>query len=218
MSPLSEPHAYHTSADREAHWQRIYTEKDARQVSWYRPHLDQSLALIGRIAADRETSVIDIGGGASTLAADLLACGYRNLTVLDISAAAIDLARGETGEAAHRIQWLAADVLTADLRANAYDLWHDRAVFHFLTAAEERTAYVSQLIRVLRPGGHAVISIFGPEGPQKCSGLDVVRYDAAGLARELGPRFRLNDSFPDLHQTPSGATQQVLCCHFSLKP
>ncbi len=203
--------------DRQAHWQRVYAGTTPDRVSWYRPHLEASLGLIERIVPDPATPMIDIGGGASTLADDLLARGYRNLTVLDVAAAALQSAQQRLGSAAGQVQWLTADILTANLPAAAYDLWHDRAVFHFLTAPEDRAAYVRQLVHSLRPGGHALLSTFGPEGPTRCSGLDVVRYDAPGLLRELGPRFHLVASFTELHQTPSGAVQQFLYCHAVLE-
>lgn len=204
--------------ERQAHWQRVYAEKAPEQVSWYRPHLEASLKLIERIAPDPGAAIIDIGGGASTLVDDLLARGYGNLTVLDVAPAALESAQRRLGSAAGQVQWLTADILNAELPAAAYDLWHDRAVFHFLTAPEDRAAYARQLVHALRPGGHALLSTFGPEGPTRCSGLAVVRYDAAGLLRALGPRFHLVESFTELHHTPGGATQQFLCCHALLEP
>lgn len=203
--------------DRRAYWQGIYARNAADQVSWYRRHLDSSLGLIDRIAPDPATSIIDVGGGSSTLVDDLHARGYRNLTVLDIAAAALQSAQQRLDNAASSIHWLTADILTTDLPAAAFDLWHDRAVFHFLTAPQDRAAYVRQLSCALRRGGHVLVSTFGPEGPTRCSGLDVVRYDATALLRELGSRFRLIDSFTELHHTPSGAVQQFLCCHAVLE-
>lgn len=213
MPSTPHPETPASPMDRQSHWQGIYTTRSIDQVSWYRPHLDSSLALIERIVPDLSLPILDVGAGASTLADDLLAGGYSDLTILDISAAALDLARQRLGSAAGRIHWITADILTADLPPSAFALWHDRAVFHFLTDAHDRAAYSRQLIRALRPASHALICTFGPDGPQKCSGLPVVRYDAASLLRELGPRFRLIESFTELHQTPSGSTQQFLCCH-----
>lgn len=202
-----------TAEERESHWQRIYAEKGAEGVSWYRPHLDASLALIERIALDPAAAIIDIGGGASTLVDDLLARGHRNVAVLDVAAAALESARQRVGNAAAQVHWITGDILTAALPAAGFDLWHDRAVFHFLTAPQDRAAYVRQLVGALRPGGHVILSTFGPEGPVRCSGLEVVRYDAPALLQELGPGFRLAESFTELHRTPSGASQQFLCCH-----
>lgn len=211
------PPAPPSPRDLQAHWQRIYTEKDLNQVSWYRPHLDTSLALIDRIAPGPAAAIIDIGGGACTLVDDLLARGYRHLTVLDVASAALQSSHQRLGDASGQVTWLAADVLTAALPAATFDLWHDRAVFHFLTASQDRAAYRRQLVRALRPGGHVLLSTFGPEGPTRCSGLDVIRYDASALLAELGPRFRLIESMTHLHRTPSGATQQFLCCHAALE-
>ena len=196
------------------HWETVYRTKAADAVSWYRPHLDTSLALIERAAPDRNAAVLDVGGGASTLVDDLLARGYRDLSVLDISAAALNVARERLGEAADKVTWLAANLLDAPLPQARYDLWHDRAVFHFLTEAEQRAHYLRQLTHALKPGGHAVLATFGPQGPLKCSGLDTVRYDAGELARALGDGFTLVDSALEAHATPFGATQQFLYALF----
>lgn len=196
------------------HWEKIYGTKAPDQVSWYRPHLDTSLALIERVAPDCARSIIDVGAGASTLVDDLLARGYRNLTVLDISQAALDIARTRLGVASQSVRWLPADVTApAAFPAQAYDLWHDRAVFHFLTTPEQRLAYVRNVASAVKPGGHVIVGAFGPHGPLKCSGLDVVRYDADSLHDEFGRRFRLLESSKELHQTPFGATQEFLYCY-----
>jgi SAM-dependent methyltransferase len=199
--------------DRRSHWERIYAQKAPDEVSWYRAHLDTSLALIGRAAPDTSASIIDVGGGESTLVDDLLARGYANITVLDISETAIEANRKRLGEIGKRVRWLVADITRADFERAAYDVWHDRAVFHFLTLASDRVAYVRQVARAVKPGGHVIVSTFGPEGPVKCSGLEVVRYDAESLHEEFGTRFRLIDSSKELHQTPFGTTQQFLYCY-----
>ena len=198
------------------HWETVYQTKAADAVSWYRPHLDTSLSLIERAMPDRAGAQIDIGGGESTLVDDLLARGYRELTVLDISAAAIAVARQRLGDAADRVTWLASDIMQAALPARHFELWHDRALFHFLTHAEQRAAYVERLLHALKPGGHAIIATFGPQGPAKCSGLDTVRYDAASLQRELGPRFALIEHSTELHHTPFDTTQQFVYGLFRL--
>lgn len=200
--------------DKQQHWETVYRTKAPDAVSWYRPHLDTSLALIERAAPDRNTAVLDVGGGASTLVDDLLACGYRDLSVLDISAAALNVARERLGETADVVTWLAADLLDVPLQAARYDLWHDRAVFHFLTETEQRARYLRQLARALKPGGHAILAMFGPQGPLKCSGLDTVRYDAGELARVLGDGFTLLDSTLEFHATPFSTTQQFLYALF----
>lgn len=164
--------------DVQSHWEKIYSEIAPDAVSWYRPHLEASLALIEQAAADCSASIIDVGGGESTLVDDLLARGHESITVLDVSQTAIDTNRKRLGEASERVHWLIADITKVDLEPAAYDVWHDRAVFHFLTAPDDRIAYVRQIAHAVKPGGHVIVSTFGPEGPKKCSGLDVVRYDA----------------------------------------
>ena len=199
------------------HWEKIYTAKAPDQVSWYRAHLETSLDLIKRAANDRAVSIIDVGGGESTLADDLLEQGFQNVTVLDVSQAAIDVNKTRLREKAGNVRWLVADITQIELEPKAYDVWHDRAVFHFLTVQEQRAAYVRQVVRSVKPGGHVIVSTFGPEGPTKCSGLDVVRYDANSLHNEFGARFRLVESSKEVHQTPFGTTQQFLYCWCRMK-
>lgn len=199
--------------DTQTHWEKIYTEKAPDAVSWYRPHLETSLALIEKAAPDRSASVIDVGGGESTLVDDLLARGYENITVLDISQTAIEANRKRLPKASERVHWLVADITEVELETFAYNVWHDRAVFHFLTTANDRVAYVRQVARAVKPGGHVIVSTFGPEGPTKCSGLDVVRYDTESLHRQFGLHFRLLGSSMELHQTPFGTVQQFLYCY-----
>ncbi len=199
--------------DAKTHWEKVYATKAPEAVSWYRPHLETSLALIERAATGSSASIIDVGGGESTFVDDLLARGYENITVLDVSQIAIDVTKKRLRLAAEQIHWLVADVTDAQLEQGAYDVWHDRAVFHFLTASEHRAAYVRQVGHTVKPGGHVIISTFGPEGPTKCSGLDVVRYDAESLHEQSGVRFRLVKSSKELHRTPFGITQQFLFCY-----
>jgi 2-polyprenyl-3-methyl-5-hydroxy-6-metoxy-1,4-benzoquinol methylase len=196
----------------ETHWEKIYREKAPDAVSWYRPHLETSLALIENAAPARDASIIDVGGGESTLVDDLLARGYQSVTVLDVSQTAIEFTKKRLRTAAEHVQWLAADITNCELPPRAYDVWHDRAVFHFLTALDQRAAYVRQVARAVKPGGHVLVSTFGPEGPTKCSGLDIVRYDAESLHAEFGTRFRMLESLKELHNTPFGTTQQFLYC------
>lgn len=201
----------------QAYWERIYGTKAPDQVSWFRPHLQTSLDLIERAACHRSASIIDVGAGTSTLVDDLIGAGYRNLTILDISRAAIEVAKNRLGEASKSIQWLRADVMEGKFPAHSHDVWHDRAVFHFLTKPEERLAYVRNLAWAVKPGGHVIVSTFGPEGPEKCSGLDVMRYDAESLHQEFGTRFRLVESTKELHHTPFGTTQQFLYCYCTIE-
>ncbi len=196
----------------QSHWERVYATKAPDQVSWFRPHLETSLSLIQRSTGDRSARIIDVGGGESTLVDDLLRAGYTNLTILDVSQIAIDVTRARLGSLADGIEWRVADVTQADFPPQTYDIWHDRAVFHFLTKPAERADYVQRAARAVKPGGHVVIGTFGPEGPAKCSGLDVRRYDAASLHGEFGARFRLIDQMQELHETPFGTTQQFLYC------
>jgi len=156
---------------------------------------------------------IDVGGGESTLVDDLLEQGFRDITVLDVSQAALDVNMTRLGKKASGVHWIAADITQVELEPRAYDIWHDRAVFHFLTRQEQRAAYVRQVARSVKPGGHVIVSTFGPEGSTKCSGLEVVRYDADSLHDEFGSRFRLVESSKEMHQTPFGTTQQFLYCY-----
>ncbi|MGB8769276.1 MAG: class I SAM-dependent methyltransferase [Candidatus Korobacteraceae bacterium] len=199
--------------DTKTHWEKVYTTKAPNAVSWYRTHLEASLALIERAVDARSASIIDVGGGESTLVDDLLLRGYKNLTVLDVSQTAIDLTKSRLSSSADQVSWLVDDITEIELKPHAYDLWHDRAVFHFLTAREQRIAYVRQVMRSVKPGGHVVVSTFGPEGPAKCSGLDVMRYHAESLHGEFGARFRLIESSQELHHTPFGTAQQFLYCY-----
>ena len=198
--------------DQRLHWETVYRTKAPDAVSWYAPHLDTSLALIGRSAGARSAAIIDVGGGEATLVDDLLARGYIDVSVLDISAEAIRVARERLGAEAGRAQWLVADITRDALPERRYDVWHDRAVFHFLLEPEQRAAYIRQVARAMRPGGSVIVATFGPEGPTKCSGLDIVRYDAEGLHDEFGPAFRLVESAVELHRTPFGTTQQFVYC------
>ena len=200
------------------HWEKVYGTKAWDQVSWFRPHLETSLALIERSTrGNRAASIIDVGGGAATLIDDLLERGYRNVTVLDISQAALDVAQKRLAVAAATVRWLRADVTAAGFPAHSYDVWHDRAVFHFLTTPEQRAAYVRNVASAVKLGGHVIVSTFGPEGPTKCSGLDVMRYDAESLHGQFGPQFRFVESSKELHDTPFGTTQQFLYRYCTLE-
>jgi SAM-dependent methyltransferase len=197
-----------------AHWEQVYATKDPRHVSWFRPHLERSLELIERAAPDHGAAILDVGAGQSTLLDDLLERGYGNITVLEISRAALDGLKERVGEAGKGVQWICGDVTETTLPEAGFDVWHDRAVFHFLTEAGQRRAYVEQVKRALKPGGSLIVSTFGPSGPERCSGLATMRYDAAALGRELGGRFSLVENSLELHETPSGAQQQFLYCWY----
>src|SRR6266851_3858445 len=172
--------------DTKRHWENVYATKAPEAVSWYRRHLETSLALIERAAEARDASIIDVGGGESTLVDDLLLRGYKSLTVLDVSQTAIEVTKMRLGSASEQVRWLVGDIVEIQLEPHAYDLWHDRALFHFLTTPEQRLAYVRQVSGAVKPGGHVIVSTFGPEGPTECSGLEVMRYDAESLHGEFG--------------------------------
>ena len=202
--------------DPKAHWEKIYRTKRPNEVSWYRPHLEVSLQLIDEAAPNRDAQIIDVGGGESTLVDDLLTHGYRNLSVLDVSLTALDVAKERVGARVDRVKWLCGDVTTFAFGPHQYDVWHDRAVFHFLTESKERAAYVRQVARAVKPGGHVIVATFGPEGPTQCSGLDVVRYDPNSLHSEFGNSFQLAKHLTELHQTPAGSVQQLTYCYCNL--
>lgn len=193
--------------DRAAHWQAVYQQKAPTAVSWYRGHLDTSLALLEQAGMDPDSRVIDVGGGASTLVDDLLDRGVRSVAVLDLSAKSLDAARTRLGSRADRVTWLTGDVTRLALPAVAYSHWHDRAVLHFLTEPEDVQAYAARVAHALVPGGHAVIGGFSPDGPERCSGLPVARRSAHEIAAALGPSFALVTSASEQHHTPSGAEQ-----------
>jgi ubiquinone/menaquinone biosynthesis C-methylase UbiE len=199
--------------DTGSYWENVYQTKAPDAVSWYRPHLERSLELIKCAAPIRSSSIIDVGGGESTLVDDLLACGYSNLTILDVSQTALDVTKTRVGEAGKGVRWLCADVTRISLPEHSFDVWHDRAVFHFLTNPEDRIAYVRLVARAVKSGGHVIVSTFGPEGPIKCSGLNTMRYDAEGLHDEFGDQFKLVESSIELHETPLGTTQQFVYCY-----
>jgi SAM-dependent methyltransferase len=194
------------------HWEQVYQTKTATSVSWYAPHLELSLRLIERAAGGLDARIIDVGGGASTLVDDLVERGYRAVTVLDLSEKALAVAKARIGARAMGVTWVAADATTAELPEAHYDVWHDRAVFHFLTDAGARRRYVANVRRSVKPGGHVIVATFGPQGPERCSGLDVARYDADALHGEFGAGFLKVDSVREVHTTPWGTEQEFVYC------
>jgi 2-polyprenyl-3-methyl-5-hydroxy-6-metoxy-1,4-benzoquinol methylase len=192
--------------NRQAHWQNVYEQKGENQVSWFQERPNISLELIEAVRADQSSAIIDIGGGASRLVDALVDKAYRDLTVLDLSESAVSIAKMRLGQRAATVNWIVADVTQWE-PARSYDLWHDRAAFHFLTEASDRTAYIDRLTKAVRSGGHAIIGTFAPDGPERCSGLPVVRYDPAQLSATLTPKFALLDMRRDDHKTPWGAIQ-----------
>lgn len=200
-----------------AHWEHIYKSKGIREVSWFQEHASQSIELIKKTGVSLGANIIDVGGGASTLVDDLLDKGYSKITVLDISGAALRRSQDRLGQRASRVIWLELDIIRAELPPNFYDVWHDRAVFHFLTNEADRARYVRAVQRSVKPGGHIVVASFGLSGPEKCSGLNVVRYSAESMHREFGSDFELVDSTTQTHHTPSGTDQQFIYCYCRLK-
>lgn len=196
------------------HWESVYKTKAADAVSWFQERADSSLKFIQAAGLPKDAAIIDIGGGASRLVDDLLVEGFSNITVLDLSEAALQTSKNRLGAAADKVRWLAADITEVELPEASVDLWHDRAVFHFLTQPEDREAYVRRLHKSLKPGGEIVISTFAEEGPVQCSGLPVVRYSIASLHAALGTEFELKDHLIELHHTPFGTTQQFIYCRF----
>ena len=199
--------------NRKAHWERVYAAKAPEQLSWYQPRPEVSLSLIERAGLDSEARIIDVGGGASTLVDALLDRGYKNLTVLDVAEESARRAQARLEERAERVTWVLTDVVEFK-PSHPFDLWHDRAVFHFLTDAADRVGYRRALYQSLAPGGQAIIATFGPTGPEKCSGLDVVRYSPEALGEELGPSLQLEESCEELHTTPGGVSQAFVYCRF----
>lgn len=196
-----------------AHWEKIYTTKAPDQVSWYQVQPQESLDLIRRTGIGKTAQIIDIGGGASTLVDYLLMDGFQHISVLDISFVALGVAKSRLGLRATEVTWIEGDITKSDLPPAHYDLWHDRAVFHFLTDAEDRRKYVEAVERSLKPGGHIIIASFAVDGPMQCSGLDVMRYSPSSLHNEFGERFELLESHNETHNTPFGTQQKFVYCY-----
>jgi ubiquinone/menaquinone biosynthesis C-methylase UbiE len=191
---------------RQAHWEGVYTKKGENEVSWYQESPAPSLELIAQVGATPASAIIDIGGGASRLVDNLIDQGFKDVTVLDLSEAALEAAKARLGDRAVQVHWIVADATVWEPQ-KAYDIWHDRAAFHFLTEDRDRAAYVARLERALKVGGYAIIATFALDGPERCSGLPVVRYDPVSLGQTLGRAFQLVDGRRDIHATPWGTEQ-----------
>ena len=200
--------------DAKAHWARIYETLAPTELSWYQEHLRLSVELIHNTGASKAAQIIDVGGGTSRLVDELLAEGYQHVTVLDIAGRALELARQRLGSRASAITWVEADITMVDLPRHGYDVWHDRAVFHFLLQPAERRRYVETMRHAVRRDGYVIVATFALEGPTRCSGLNVVRYSTASLADEFGAEFELVQSTSELHRTPLGVEQAFLFCSF----
>lgn len=199
--------------DSKTHWERLYETKAPTRVSWYQEHAQLSLQFIQRTGIKKTDPIIDVGGGASTMVDDLLAAGFQRITVLDISAKALELARARLGKRAANVTWLEADITQADLPEHAYALWHDRAVFHFLTQPADRQRYIETARRAIREGRHLIVATFALDGPDHCSGLEVMRYSPESLHSEFGAGFQLVDSVRETHCTPFGTEQRFIYCY-----
>lgn len=196
------------------HWETVYTARPAERLGWYEPHLWISLGWIKELNLSPDAPIIDVGGGVSTLVDDLLEAGHRALTVLDISAQALSRLKARLGEKADLVTWMEGDIASTDLPHHYFELWHDRAVLHFLTTLGYRVKYRINLLNALKPGGHLIIGTFAPEAPPRCSGLPVQRYTPEQLQDLLGAEFALVDHQKELHITPGGVEQMYLYCHF----
>lgn len=202
---------------KKSHWETVYTTKDSNAVSWFQPHAVTSLKFINRLNCEKSAAIIDVGGGASTLVDDLLLNRHTNLTVLDLSGAALETAKKRIGENSASVNWIEADITDIALPKQQFDVWHDRAVFHFLTTPEERSAYIKNVLHAVKPLGHIIIATFAEDGPEKCSGLPIVRYSAESLHGEFGEHFELKAQRHETHKTPFDTTQQFVFCHFVKK-
>lgn len=202
--------------DRKAHWQNIYTSKALNEVSWYQPKPETSLEQITQNCLDKDAAIIDVGGGDSFLADHLLALGYKDITVLDISEAAIERAKKRLGENAANITWIVADV-TRFNPTKQYDYWHDRAVFHFLTDKNDITTYVDLVNQCLSENGKMTIATFSESGPTKCSGIEIQQYSKESLSQTFAAHFICTKSFYINHLTPFDTTQHFVFCNFSRK-
>jgi ubiquinone/menaquinone biosynthesis C-methylase UbiE len=196
------------------HWEQVYSTKSIDSISWHQAHAARSLHLIHETGLSVSASIIDVGGGASTLVDDLLGEGFSSLTVLDLSAAALSSARSRLGERAECVVWIEANITDVVLSAEAYDLWYDRACFHFLTTRKERKAYISTLQQAVKAGGYVIIASFAHDGPSQCSGLPVMCYSPEELHAEIGQTFTLLKQESEDHQTPSGTVQKFIYCFF----
>ncbi|HEX4986567.1 MAG TPA: class I SAM-dependent methyltransferase [Burkholderiales bacterium] len=194
------------------HWETVYSTRPVTQVSWFQEHAGPSLQLIVQAGVSRQASIIDIGGGTSPLVDDLLDAGYGNVTVLDISRTALETAKARLGRRAALVRWIEGNMLEAALPAHAFDVWHDRAVFHFLTQPQDRQSYVRAVLHAVKPGGLVIVATFAEDGPERCSGLPVVRYSAENLHGEFGEPFVLLGHEKEAHRTPAGNVQQFVYC------
>ena len=195
------------------HWEHVYSTKKTESVSWFQEHAEQSMRLIRGTGVPYSAGIIDVGGGASTLVDDLLSSGYCAVSVLDLAASALSVAKARLGERASEVQWTEGDITKVLLPVHAFDVWHGRAVFHFLTSKEDRAAYVDTVLRSVKPGGHVIVATFAEDGPIQCSGLPVMRYGPSELHAEFGSPFSLVQHEREEHHTPFGTVQKFVYCY-----
>jgi ubiquinone/menaquinone biosynthesis C-methylase UbiE len=196
------------------YWDNVYTTKKSDDVSWFQPHAFTSLDLIKKLEGNTDAHIIDVGGGASMLVDDLVSLGYSNLNVLDISSAALDVAKSRLEGKSKLVKWIVDDVTKLDIPRHSIDVWHDRAVFHFLNDNDQRKDYVKTVLSAVKSGGYVIISTFYLDGPEKCSGLPVQRYDAESLHGQFGDSFILLGHEYESHKTPSGIHQNFIYCYW----
>jgi SAM-dependent methyltransferase len=207
-----------TTENGQAHWEKVYTVKGEKEVSWFQESPAPSLELIAEAGVSPSSAVVDIGGGASRLVDALLKKGFAHLTVLDLSEAALAIAKTRLGDTARLVDWVVSDVTKWRPEPAAYDVWHDRAAFHFLTDEHDRAAYVARLATAVKPGGYAIIATFALDGPERCSGLPVARYDALSLGKAIGDHFELIQNRPHAHRTPWDSNQSFQFSLFRFRP
>lgn len=200
--------------ERQAHWEKVYQTKSPDAVSWFQEQASKSLEIILSVGETSDARIIDVGSGASTLLDDLLTDGFKHVSALDLSASALEVSRRRLGPLSQNVTWITGDIRAVDLPGQTYDIWHDRAVFHFLTEPADRIAYVRQVVKSVKHGGHVIVATFAPDGPEQCSGLPVVRYDPNQLHNEFGPEFELLEHASEEHKTPWGSVQHFVYCHF----
>jgi len=201
----------------ETHWRTVFESRPSTAVSWYQPHLEVSLGMISRTGVKQECRLLDVGGGDSTLVDDLVQRGFSGVTVLDIATSAIGRVKQRLGEASLGVVWKTGDILLTPLPDRHFDLWHDRAVFHFFVEVQSRQEYVSKASKAIKSNGHLIIATFASDGPDRCSSLPTMRYTPSGLAEEFKEDFTLIESQPESHMTPQGKEQRFIYCRFRRK-
>lgn len=195
------------------HWEHVYKTKPSDSVSWFQPHAEKSLAIIQNLGVTKDANIIDVGGGASMLVDDLLTQGYKNLSVLDLSEEALNVAKERLGQSAQKVRWIEEDVTKLSLDKHSIDVWHDRAVFHFLTDKKDQERYIKTVLNAVKPGGYVVVATFAKDGPKECSGLPVQRYSADGIHNRFGSPFEKLGHENESHQTPLGSKQKFVYCY-----